>query len=330
MGMRRREFLVVLGGAAATWPLAARAQQPEKLPRLCFLTFDPGSLQSTRFDAFFDGLRDLGYVQGQTISIDYLTADGRAERYADLAAECVRLGADVIATSTTPATQAAKNATQSIPIVMIGLGDPVGTGLVDSLTKPGGNVTGGSQMASDLAAKRLELLKEAVPGISRVLVLSYPADPITQFQVKALKEAARSLGVTLEIQDIRTGDDLPAAFDAGARKRVDGLLTTVASIFAAYRTQVSELAVRHRLPAIYPYSILVADAGGLMAYEPNLADLHRQAAAYVERILKGAKPSDLPVQQPTKFTLVINLKAAKAIGLTISESFLLRADKLIE
>ncbi len=213
---------------------------------------------------------------------------------------------------------------------MTGLGDPVGTGLVDSLTRPGGNVTGASQMASDLAAKRLELLKEAVPGISRVLVLSYPADPITSFQLNALKEAARALGVTLEIQDIRTGDDLPAAFDAGARARVDGLLTTVASIFAAYRTQVCDLAARHRLPAIYSHSLIVTDAGGLMAYEPNLADLHRHAATYVDRILKGDKPSDLPVQQPTKFTLVINLKAAKAIGVTISESFLLRADKLIE
>jgi putative ABC transport system substrate-binding protein len=173
-------------------------------------------------------------------------------------------------------------------------------------------------MASDLAAKRLELLKEAVPGISRVLVLSYVADPIAPLQVKALKEAARSLGVTLEIQDIRTGDDLPAAFDAGAGERADGLLTTVASIFVAYRARVSELAARHRLPAIYPQSIQVADAGGLMAYEPNMADLYRRAATYVERILKGAKPSDLPVQQPTRFTLVINLKAAKAIGLTIS------------
>jgi putative tryptophan/tyrosine transport system substrate-binding protein len=213
---------------------------------------------------------------------------------------------------------------------MIGLGDPVGTGLVDSLAKPGGNVTGMSQMASDLAAKRLELLKEAVPGISRVLVLSYPTDPIAPLQVKALERAARSLGVTLQIQDIQTANDLPAAFDAGARERADGLLATTASIFVAYRARVSELAARYRLPAIYHLSIQVADAGGLMAYEPNMADLYRHAATYVDRILKGAKPSDLPVQQPTKFALVINLKAAKAIGLTISESFLLRADELIQ
>ena len=219
--MRRRDFIAALGGAAATWPLAAQAQQSskmlrvallamltllaapfvgeaqqsKKIPRLCFLTFDPGTLQSQspRFDAFFEGLRDLGYVDGQTITIDYLSADGRGERFPALAAECLRLKADIIAVSTTPAAQAAKNATRTIPIVMIALGDPVGTGLVDSLAQPGGNITGMSLMVPELAAKRLGLLKEAVPGISRVLVLSYLADPIAPLQVTALKEAARSL-----------------------------------------------------------------------------------------------------------------------------------------
>jgi ABC-type uncharacterized transport system substrate-binding protein len=328
--MKRREFITLLGGAAAAWPLAARAQQSKNIPRLCFLTFDPGTLQSTRFDAFFQGLRDLGYVDGQTITIAYLSADGRGEQFPALATECLRLKADIIALSTTPAAQAAKNATRTIPIVMIALGDPVGTGLVESLAAPGGNVTGMSMMVPELATKRLELLKEAVPGISRVLVLSYLADPIAPLQVKALKEAARSLGVTLQIEDIRTADDLPAAFDAGARERADGLLTTAESIFVAQRARVSELAARHRLPAMYPYSIQVTDAGGLMAYDVDFADLQRRAATYVDKILKGAQPSDLAVQQPTKFALVINLKAAKEIGLTISESFLLRADKVIE
>jgi putative ABC transport system substrate-binding protein len=328
--MRRREFITLLGGATAAWPLAARGQQSKNIPRLCFLTFDPGTLQTTRFDAFFQALRDLGYVDGQTISIDYLSADGRGERFPALAADCLRLKADIIAVSTTPATQAAKKVTRTIPIVMIALGDPVGTGLVDSLTQPGGNVTGISMMFPEVAAKRLQLLKEAVPAISRVLVLSYLVDPIAPLQVKALQQAAPSLGVTLQIHDIRTADDLPAAFEAGARERADGLLTTAESIFVAQRAQVSELAARYRLPAIYPYSIQVTDAGGLMAYEPNIADLHRHAASYVDRILKGAKPSDLPVQQPTKFALVINLKAAKAIGLTISEFFLLRADELVQ
>jgi putative tryptophan/tyrosine transport system substrate-binding protein len=187
-----------------------------------------------------------------------------------------------------------------------------------------------SQMVPELAAKRLELLKEAVPGISRVLVLSYLADPIAPLQVKALKEAARSLGVTLQIHDIQTADDLPAAFDAGARERAEGLLTTAESIFVVHRARVSDLAARHRLPAMYPYKMQVVDAGGLMAYDINIPDLLRRAATYVDRILKGAKPSDLPVQQPTKFELVINLKTAKALGLDVPATVLGRADEVIE
>jgi putative ABC transport system substrate-binding protein len=327
--MRRREF-IALFGATAAWPFAALGQSSNNIPRLCFLTFDPGTLPTTRFGAFFQALRDLGYVDGRTITIDYLSADGHDERFAALSAECLRLRADIIAVSTTPGAEAAKAATRTTPIVMLQLGDPVGTGLVDSLAKPGGNITGLTQVASDLAAKRLELLKEAVPGLSRVLVLSYLSDPIAPLQVKALKDAARSLGVTLQIEDVRTVDDLAAAFDAGARGRADGLLTTVGSIFVSYRARVTELALRYRLPAIYPNSIQVTDAGGLMAYQPDLDDLYKRAAAYVDRILKGAKPANLPIQQPTKFTLVVNLKAAEAIGLTIPEVFLRRADELIQ
>jgi putative ABC transport system substrate-binding protein len=262
--MRRREFISLLGGTAAAWPLAAHAQQPKTIPRLCFLTFDPGTLRSNRFEAFFKGLRDLGYVDGQTITIEYMSAEGRGERFAALAAECVRLKADIIAVSTTPAAQAAKNATRTIPIVMIGLGDPVGTGLVDSLAQPGGNVTGMSLMSPEVAAKGLGLLKEAVPGISRVLVLSYLDDPVARLQVKALRDAARSLAVTLQIHDIRSGDDLPAAFEAGAKERADRLLTTSESLFVVQRARVTELAARYRLPAMYlPPGVV--DAGGLMA-----------------------------------------------------------------
>ena len=326
--MRRREFISLVGGATA-WPLAARAQ-PKKIPRLCFLTFDTLSSQSTRFDGFFEGLRDLGYVDGQTITIDYLSAAGRGEQFPALAAECLRLKADVIAATTTPATQAAKNATRSIPIVMLTLGDPVGTGLVDSLARPGGNVTGGSMMVSELAAKRLELLKEVVPKISRVLVLAYLVDPIAPLQVKALTQAAPSLGVALQVQDIRTVDDLPAAFDAGARERVDGVLVGAESIFIVHRAKISELAAHHKLPAMYPYSIQVTDAAGLMAYDINIPDLQRRAAIYVDRILKGANPGDLPVEQPTKFKFVINVKTAKALDLTIPESILQLADDVIE
>src|SRR5215468_3262682 len=209
--MRRREFITILGGTAVAWPLGALAQQPNKIPRLCFLTFDPGTLHSrtARFDPFFDGLRELGYIDGQTISIDYLSAEGSDERFPDLVSECLRHKADVIAVSTTPAAQAAKRATRTVPIVLIALGDPVGTGLVDSVAKPGGNVTGMSMMVPELATKRLQLLKEAVPAISRVLVLSYLVDPIAPLQVKALQQTAPSLGVTLQIQDIWIADDLP-------------------------------------------------------------------------------------------------------------------------
>ena len=330
--LHRREFLTLLGGAAAAWPLAARAQQPKKIPRLCFLSFLPDTLQSQspRFDAFFDSLRDLGYVNERIIAIDYLSADGRGERFPALAAECVRLNADIIVVSTTPSARAAKEATRTIPIVMIALGDPMGTGLVDSLAQPGGNVTGMSLMVPELAAKRLGLLKEAVRGLSRVLVLSYLADPIAPLQVTALKVAARSLGMTLLIQDIWSGDDLEAAFNAGTRERAEGLLTTAESLFIVHRARVSELAARHKLPAIYPFSIQVTDGGGLMAYEADIFDLHRRAAVYVDRILKGAKPSDLPVQQPTKLKFTINLKTAKALGLNLPNSILALADEVIE
>src|SRR6202011_4048889 len=285
---KRREFITLVGAAAA-WPLAARAQQPKTTPRLCFLTFDPGTLQSRspRFDPFFESLRDLGYADGQTIAIDYLSADGRGERFPDLAAECLRLKADIIAVSTTPAAQAAKNATRTIPIVMIALGDPVGTGLVNSLAQPGGNVTGMSLMVPEVAAKRLGLLKEAIPGISRVLVLAYLADPIAPLQVNALEDAARSLGVTLQVHDIRTADDFPAAFDAAAKEHAEALLTTAESIFVAQRARVTELAARYKLPAMYCYSTHVVDYGGLMAYDVSYPDLIRRAASYVDRILKG-------------------------------------------
>jgi putative tryptophan/tyrosine transport system substrate-binding protein len=322
---------MLAGGVFATWPLAAGAQVPKKVPRLCFLTFDPvASRSSTRFGAFFDALRDLGYVDRDTIAIDYLSADGHGERFADLAAECVRLKADIIAVSTTPATQAAKSATHTIPIVMIALGDPVGTGLVDSLPRPGGNVTGMSMMAPEVATKRLELLIEAVPKISRVLVLTYLADPIAPLQVKAMEAAASLLGVKLLVHDIRTADDLQPAFDAGASEQAEGLITTAESIFIVERAEVTNLAARYKLPAIYPFSIQATDAGGMMAYDIDYADLIRRAAAYVDKILKGTKPSDLPIQQSAKFSLVINLKTAEALGQKIPDSLLFRADQIIE
>jgi putative ABC transport system substrate-binding protein len=329
--MERRHFFALVCGASV-WPLATYAQQSKKIPRLCFLTFDAGTAESPsrRFEAFFEGLRQLGYVNGRTINIDYLHPEGYSDRFPALAADCARLGADIIAVTTTPAAFAAKNATRTIPIVMVALGDPVGTGLVDSLTQPGGNVTGMSQMTTQLAAKRLELLKAAAPEISRVLVLTYLVDPISPLQVQALKEAAASLGVTLQVIDIKTAADIPAAFEAGIKEGAQGLTTTAESIFRAERTQVTELAARHKLPAIYPYSAFVVENGGLMAYDISNPDLHRRASTYVDMILKGARPSDLPIQQATKIQLVINLKTAKALGLTIPSSLLLRADNVIE
>jgi putative tryptophan/tyrosine transport system substrate-binding protein len=326
----RRELVVLLSASVFGWPRGAHTQQPKNLPRLCFLTFDPGTLQSNRFSAFFEGLRDLGYTDGQTITIDYLSADGRGERFPALAAECLRLKADVIAVSTTPAAQVAKNTTRTIPIVMIALGAPVETGLVDSLAQPGGNVTGMSMMVPELAAKRLELLREAVPGITRVLVLSYLADPIAPLQVEALTEAAHLLGVTLQIHNIRSADDLPAAFEAGAKEGAEGLLTTAESIFDVHRERVGELVARYRLAATYPSVRQVVEGGGLLAYYINYSELLRYAAGYVDRILKGVKPANLPVQQPTTFKLVVNLNTAKTLGLTVPPSILARADEVIE
>jgi putative ABC transport system substrate-binding protein len=327
--MRRREFIAVLGSTVVAWPLTARAQQSKKTPRLCFLTFDPGTLETTRFKPFFQALRDLGYVDGQTITIDYLSANGQGERFPDLAADCVRLKADVIVVTTTPAAKAAKAATGSIPIVMYPLGDPVVTGLVASLNRPEGNVTGLTFMASGIAAKRLELLKEVVPKISRVLVLSYRVDPISGPQLEELESAAASLGVKLLIQDIQSADDIPAAFDAGAREGAEGVLTTAESIFAAQGKRVVQLALEHKLPGMYPYRLMV-DAGGLMAFDSYTSSFQARTATYVDKVLKGTNPRDLPIERPTKFELIINMSTAKTLGLTIPSSLIVRADELIE
>lgn len=311
---------------------AAVAQPAPRLPRLCFLTFNPGSAESPskRFAAFFDSLRELGYVHGRTIFIDYLADDGGGQGFPALAAECVRRKSDIIAAATTPAAKAAKEATRTIPIVMVALGDPVQTGLVSNLARPEGNITGISNMGTVLVAKRLALLKEAAPATSRVLVLTYLRDPIAALQVNALKESAPRLGLTLLFHDIGTADDLQPAFEAGAKEGADGLFVTSASIFGVERAKVTELAMRHRLPASYPFLSHVIDAQGLMAYYYDEPPLHRAAAAYVDKILKGARPSDLPVQQPLKFKLALNLKVAKALGLSVPPAVTATADELVE
>jgi putative tryptophan/tyrosine transport system substrate-binding protein len=326
----RRLALLALLVLLAVPPVRA-GQQPRAIPRLCFLTLEPGTLQtrSPRFDAFFQTLRDLGYVDGQSIIIDYLSAADQGERFPTLVDECVRRKADVIVPTTTPAALVAKHATRTIPIVMIALGDPLRTGLVNSYAQPEGNVTGMSLMVPELATKRLELLQEVVPGLSRVLVLTYLIDPIAPLQVQAMQEVAPSLGVTLLVHDIRTAEDLPVAFDAAVKAGAEGLMVTAESLFVTYRGRVSELAAQHRLPAIYPFAIQVRDGGGLMAYDVIAADLHKRAAGYVDRIFKGAKPSELPVQQPSQYELVINLKTAQALGLTIPRTLLFQATEVI-
>jgi putative ABC transport system substrate-binding protein len=323
-------FLAVV--ALFALPGAGQAQPSGKTPLLCFLTFDPGTLRtrSPRFDGFFHGLRDLGYVDGRNISIRYLSADNSGDRFPALIDECLDLKPDVIAVTTTPAARLLKKATRTVPIVMVALGDPLGTGLVDSLSRPSENITGMSLMVPQLAVKRLELLKEVVPRLSRVLVLSFLADPIAPIQIKAMQEVADSLGVTLQVQDIRTADDLPGAFAAAGRAGAQGALVTEESMFIVHRARLTELAAKHKLPVVYPFLLPVTDASGLMAYTVKASEVHRNAAAYVDRILKGTKISDLPVRQPTHFELVINLKTAQALGLPIPAQLRLRATELIE
>lgn len=317
----------------SAWSLSlslTHAQPAGRVPHLCFLTFDPGStLRANRYGDFFGALRNLGYQDGKTLRVDYFSAEGNSARFAALANECVKRRVDVIVASSTPAALAAKRATKTIPIVITPLGDPVGSGLVDSLSRPGGNLTGTTFVAPAMAAKRMELLKEAVPSVSRVLVLSYLVDPIAPPQVEQIKAVAERLAVKLLIREIRSPEDLPAAFEAGARESVDAVMPTNESIFMANRQRVIELASKHRLPGIY-WNRAFAEAGGLIVYAANLPSLNARSAAYVDRVLKGAKPGDLPIEQPSSFELIVNLKAAKALGISIPKLLVMRADRVIE
>ena len=314
---------------AIALPPGGQARSATGMPRLCFLAFDPGPRESSRFVPFFDGLRDLGWVDGRTIAIEYLSAEGQGERFPALVADCLAHEPDIIVATTTPAAQAAKTATRTVPIVMHTLGDPVATGLVASLARPGGNVTGTTAMATGTAAKRLSLLKEAVPSLSRVLVLSYLVDPIAAPQLRELQTAADSLAMTLLVHEVRSADDLESAFEAGASEGAQAVITTLESIFVAERQRLVELATRYQLPGLY-HSSRVVEAGGLMAYDSQTTEFQAHTATYVDKILKGADPADLPVQQPTDFKLIVNLRAAKALGLTMPAGLLARADEVIE
>jgi putative ABC transport system substrate-binding protein len=305
------------------------AQQPTKVPRIGYLGAASRTTSPARIEAFRQGLHELGYVEGKNIVIDYRWTEGKLDRLPALASELVRLKVEVIVTSGPAATRAAKEATSTIPIVMAQDNDPVGNGFVASLARPGGNITGLATLAPEIGGKRLELLKEIVPKLSRVAVLGTSTQPGSAQQLKEVERAAGALGVKLQYLDVLDPKDVEIAFREAAKGRAGAVLTLTSSILLSQRAQLAELAVKNRLPAIYAQSEFVQD-GGLMTYGVNLNDLFRRAATYVDKILKGAKPADLPVEQPTKFEFIINLKTAKQIALTIPQSVLYRADKVIK
>src|SRR5262245_7378091 len=328
--MNRRAFVTGLGAVLAA-PLRAWAQQARSMPQLCVLSYE--SLSSPtwapRYRAFVEGLRDLGYVDRRNITIHFLSADGDYKRFPALAAECVRFEPDIIVAYTTPGSLAAKNATSTIPIVTGPIGDPIGTGLVGSLARPGGNITGQTLMATGLSGKGLQLLKEAVPTLSRLLILSQRSDPISALQVQEFEKAGGPMGLRLMNRGVSTPDELSAAVAAAVNEGAHALVTTVGTFFIVHLTRTAEVAASHRLPAMYPVRDFV-DVGGLMSYGPNTLSLYRRTAVTVDKILKGTKPGDLPVEEPTTFELIINLKTAKTLGLTMPPSLLLRADQVIE
>jgi putative ABC transport system substrate-binding protein len=327
---KRRKLIVALGASALTSPLASLAQQkPTKVSRIGLLSpFSPADATPWH-NSFRSGLRDLGWVEGKNVSIEYRYAEGKSERLPDLAADLVRLNVDVIVTTITPDAVAAKNATRTIPIVMALAGEPVASGLVESLARPGGNVTGLSQMTVELGGKRLELLKEIVPKLSRVNVLWEPRTAISALAWKEIQLPARKLGIELYSLEILNASDLPKAFETAVRARAGALAIMPGPVFTANLKQIANHAATSHLPSIYNVGDF-AEAGGLVTYGPDRADLFRRAASYVDKILKGAKPGDLPVEQPTKFELVINMKTANALGLKIPSSVLVQATKVIE
>ena len=325
----RRAFLGTLAVFLLAAPLAAEAQAPAKVPRIGFLSARPPTDNPYFIESFWQGLRELGYVEGQNIAIEYRFAEGRPERLPALAAELVRLKVDVIVTGGPPAPEAAKQATGTIPIVFAVGGDPVAVGLIASLARPGGNITGLASISGELVGKQLELLKEVAPKITRVAVLQNPSNDSHPHMLRQAEGAARALGVQLHNVQARTSPEIDAAFAAMRSQRAGGVLVLRDPLFLTQRTQIAALAAKDRLPAVYGFKE-EAEAGGLMAYGASVPLMYRRAATYVDKILKGAKPADLPVEQPTKFELVISLKTAKALGLTIPPSLLQRADEVIQ
>jgi putative tryptophan/tyrosine transport system substrate-binding protein len=325
--MDRRTFILAVGSSLLALPFASQAQTPAKVWRIGMLETTSTTLNAANLEAFRQGLRELGYAEGRNLIIEYRSTDGRIERFVDLAVELVGMKVDLIVARQTAAAIAAKNATLTIPVVMTAMGEPLL--VVASLAHPGGNVTGLSSVTVDIESKRLGLLRELLPGSTRIAALYNMSSPTNPGQWQQIETAARSMGIQAQLLDVRKPEDLGPAFDATIRQRTDGLIVGQDGLLQANRKLIVDLAAKHRLPAIYRAMEFI-EAGGLMAYGPNYPDLYRRAATYVDKILKGAKPGDLPVEQPTKFELIINLKAAKALGLTIPPPLLLRADEVIQ
>lgn len=324
----RRRVLVALAVAASMPPLAARAQ-PGKVFRIGFLGNSTPALEANLVSPFREGLRDKGYVEGRNIIVEYRWAEGNYARFPTLIAELVALDVELIVTAGTPASLAVKRVAPTMPLVMVAVGDPVGTGLVESLAHPAGNATGLTSIAPDLEGKRLELLSEIVPNLSSVAILWNPNNPFHISAEKEARAAADVLRMSVHSAPVRTAADFDHAFDTIAREHPGALIMLADRVFLHNRARIVEFAERNRLPAVYAYRELV-DAGGLMSFGPNYADMHRRAASYVDRILKGASPGDLPIELPTKFELVINLKRAKELGLAIPQTILLRASEVIQ
>jgi putative ABC transport system substrate-binding protein len=325
--MQRRDFVTLIGGAVVTWPLAARAQQT--MPRVGFMGNSTAALEANLVGAFRDGLRELGYEEGRNIAIEYRWADGKYERFPTIVAELVASKVDVIVTAGTPGALAVKKATTTVPLVMVAVGDPVGTGLVPSLARPGGNLTGLSSVAPDLEGKRLELLREVVPKLFHVAVFFNSLNPFHVVSIAQAHASGQSMGIKLQEHDIRQSEDLDGAFAVMRKERPDALLILADRVFLHNRQRMMEFTEEQHLPNVNAYHELV-EAGGLISYGPSYEDMHKRAAIYVNKILKGARPGDLPIEQPTKFTLSINLKAAKALGIDIPSTLLARADEVIE
>jgi ABC-type uncharacterized transport system substrate-binding protein len=325
--MRRREFITLFGGAAVAWPLAARAQQPAKMPTIGFLGASTSSAWSPWTAAFVQRLRELGWVEGRTVAIEYRWAEGHAERFGEIAAEFVRLKVDVIVTSES-AVPAAMQATSTIPIVFALGVDPVDIGIVASLARPGGNVTGVSGQTAELAGKRIELLRQALPDLRRLAVICNVSYSGGVLEIAEVRAAASKFGIDVEVLEIRRAEDITPAFGT-LKNGAQALYVCANSLINANLARISTLALGARLPTLHPFREYLR-AGGLMSYGAKNTDRFRQAGDIVDKILKGAKPADLPVEQPTRFEFVVNLTTAKALGLTIPEAFLLRADEVIE